>query len=143
MNVANVKKAIAIMERAKEHNSVDMRDWQSGSLISGRVTSEKEFHACGNKACFAGHIAISPEFQAAGGLCTMIGTPSFRHYYGSGAVDEWLGISVELAHSLVFGDTEDTDEGVGFSTFYNRLWKNVTADDVLAKLHLILAGELS
>jgi hypothetical protein len=140
MNLTNVNKAIAIMERAQEHDSVYMCNWQKGD--GALVCNEEALHSCGNVACFAGHIAVSPEFIANGGTCNSAGTPIYRGEGGATAIAEWLGISSGLAADLVYGDTDDDPELGTYSDFYEKVWREVNAADVLEKLHLIKNGQL-
>lgn len=135
MNIEHMNSAIAIMLRAKEHNSIYMDFWQRKK--SGQVVfTESELHACGNTACFAGHVAISDEFQKAGGtVCRYNGRPILGTYHGEEALSLWLGITYEEADSLVQGDLSRTEEGKVYSDYYNKLWYDVTADDVLIKLY--------
>lgn len=145
MNEANVKVAIAIMERAR--GKVDMTCWQ-GSAVP--AATEADLHACGNTACFAGWIAVSPEFHASGGFSDEdTGEPRVQNaegFYMGGvySIADWLGVDAGIAYSLVHGRCEpECEENVLFSHFYNKPWVDVNADDVIAKLQLILAGELS
>ncbi len=152
MNIENIDKAIAVMERAKVQKSLDMVNWQSVSYEHQVVNSEAELHACGNKACFAGHIAISPEWIEAGGNMTHMGepwmsTPWYQDapYYDRNAemsISYWLGISRHLALNLIFGDVSATDGGDSYSNFYEKRWSDVEAQDVIDKLLLIRSGEL-
>jgi len=66
--------------------------WQGNVKIS---TTLEEFHACGNRACIAGHLAISPLFQKHGGGVYLDGAPLLRHVkrmdaYGTNAVELWF-----------------------------------------------------
>ena len=66
MNCERIQAAIAMMKRAIPRY-FDMTDWQNerpGHIIEIAQT-ESELHTCGNTACFAGHLALSPEFQDA------------------------------------------------------------------------------
>lgn len=141
MNKTNVLAATEIMKRAR--GRVDMNQWQS-TAKSGKVASnESELHGCGNTACFAGWVAVSPEFQESGGFVDIKGIPSLRCdnylWIGEEAIASWLGIDLSLANKLVFGD-QNLDS---YSDFYDKWWDEVTADDVIKKLELILNGELT
>ncbi len=162
MNEANVDKAIAIMLRAKKRGSVDMTQWQRLKPSQNLSTTEAEFHACGNAACFAGHIALSPEFQDDKGTIDACGMPilcmpyphtcGFYSVYGEEAVSEWLDITRELSRKFVYSDedprTIEVSEGgiskqISYSSFYGKGWVDVTADDVLEKLYALKRGELA
>jgi hypothetical protein len=145
MNRENVLKAIAVMERAKARGSVRMNHWQSNvnglGCFVNYAEKESELHACGNMACFAGHIAVSTEFQEDGGSVGVAGYPIFGGYECERAIAEWLGISWDLARGLVHGG--GSGSSYSYAEFYQKNWMEVTADDVLAKLHMILNGELT
>lgn len=97
MNIANIDKAIAIMRRAQR---LDMTFYQDGE---GICETEEGLHACGNTACFAGYVAISPEFRADGGEVMLAGMPYFRRSSGPEAIARWLDISVHEASQFVLG----------------------------------------
>ena len=150
MNKENVEKAIAIMKRA---GTVDMRWWQISSIRDGWgctifATGEADMHKCGNSACFAGWVAVSPEFRADGGWADAgSGAPTIRigdeERENCSAIAAWLDIDYCIARDIVYGDTEPGGEkGFTWSKFYNKPWKEVGAADVIAKLEAILSGEL-
>lgn len=131
MNIENLNKAIAIMERA---GKVNMNKWQHGQIVE----TEKELNICGTAACFAGWIAVSPEWKADGGTVGFSGAPAKDHILGRHAIADWLEIPYELAGSIVFGDTLLSPEtSRPFSVFYNKPWCNVGKVDVLNKLNEI------
>jgi hypothetical protein len=150
MNPVNVEKAIAIVRRAK---NFDMTNYQIKiNPIGGAKTTEEAMHACGNRACFAGYVAISPEWKADGGeVNSWSGTPMIldqndERVSGSTAIAYWLGISDGLSDSLVHGNTSadhplSTAEG-RYSLFYEKMFRDVEQQDVINKLELILKGEL-
>lgn len=120
-------------------NRTYMLNWQCPSDGITFATNLDEFHQCGNTACFAGTLALSPMFQREGGRVGNRGRPEFFPTSGVMSVQKYLGISFELAYKLVQGDT-DTDGK--FSHFYSKNWADVTAEDVVEKLDMILNGEL-
>ena len=141
MNRTNILAAIAIMERAKDANSLFMPYWQSSPDSKWRkhpAFDETELHACGNKACFAGHIAVSPEFHASGGYCTEDGEPLLRGMSPVQSIAVWLDIPYALASDFIFGDLIHPDGNSYYSRFYDKIWRNVTPDDVIAKLQSLL-----
>lgn len=141
MNKARIEKAIAIMRRAEEHDSLFMPFWQldPNNRALPFVTTEHELHACGNRACFAGHIAVSPEFQEDGGCRGQEGEPVFNEHSGSDAIREWLGISDAQACQLVFGDATGIPPCYpDDSEYYGKAFGDVTARDVIAKLEQLL-----
>ena len=85
--IKQIDKAIVVMNRAKVRNTIDMRMWQSRAT----VLSELDFHLYGSRGCFAGHIAISKEFQDDGGtVCKYSGSPGFEENTGYKAIAEIL-----------------------------------------------------
>ena len=142
-NKKNVQDAINIMERA---GKVDMGKWQQTHFSSpdetGPVGSESELHEYGMTACFGGWLAVSPEFKAVGGSAGDRGEPALEvpglgRVSGHMAVSEYLGVSFSLARKL----TVLTEIDLGGS-FYGKLDSEVTNQDVIEKLKLILSGEL-
>lgn len=86
MNIERLNQAINIMKRA---GKVDMTDWQSGEIVE----TESEIHSCGTAACFAGWVAVSPEFKEAGGVTHPVsGAPILNIFSGYLAVVDWLGV---------------------------------------------------
>lgn len=138
LTVKQLDKAIKIMKRAK--GKIDMDWFQHGD--SNLCTTEKELHACGNTACFAGYVALSKEFHADGGSIYMDGkSPEFKGLNQELAIAEWLHISHEEATDLVYGDTihpgvfnETTGEAEYHSKYYNKNFHKVTEKDVISKL---------
>tara|TARA_R110002012_G_scaffold318882_1_gene538007 strand:- start:109 stop:522 length:414 start_codon:yes stop_codon:yes gene_type:complete len=134
MNIENIKKAIAIMERASNHDCIDMMEWQSREDATDFCNSEAELHKCRNKACFGGYVALSPEWQDDGGTVAYDGEPVMDSYKGSEAISYWLDIEDITARLLVYGDTDKHD----FSHYYNKPWPEVEAQDVIDKLTELL-----
>ncbi|RCV85972.1 hypothetical protein DU505_22050 [Billgrantia montanilacus] len=67
LHMTNVNHAIAIMKRVSDRSDrLNMACWQynSGNFI---IVDESFAHECGTIACFAGWVAMSPEFQEDGG----------------------------------------------------------------------------
>lgn len=145
INLERLEQAIAVMKRA---GAVDMRSWQGGEVRE----SEVELHTCGNSACFAGWLAVSPEFQASGGSLDTKGAPgmpAYKKQHGGGAVAEWLEVEHEearmLIELLVFGvayvseDTTDFLQSMGIpyreaddgSEVFLPGWEKWTAENVV------------
>lgn len=147
MNIENIKKAIAIMERAKERGSLCMLTWRAvdpslTALQRANYTcarTEEQFHACGNTACFAGHLAIAPEWIKDGGGCEYNGMPKFTVtkgdfvdyvLYAEHSVAHWLGIDVLIASNLIHHKGIHDNHPV-----YKTNWGRVKADHVIAALN--------
>lgn len=126
MNIENVNKAISVMERVKARgDKVDMSDWQNSEFGFG--DSEQDLHTCGTAACFAGWLAVSPEWAADGGSVTLSGAPKMGGYFllPMAAVAAWLGIGehhcnllcgsvngLSMAHPLVYPGFNLAEVGV-------------------------------
>lgn len=172
MNTDNIKKAIAVMSRVNE-DEFDLASWQSHKdddpltsfinlteAIKGNVsmgveggvapygrlaTTLEQFKECGTSACFAGHLALSPEYQTDGGwVDDVTGVPSMNTPLGKLTSEEviayWLDINLDLASALVYNvpfliPDDDTD-----ADFYGKEISAVTPQDVIAALEDVLAG---
>ena len=131
MNRERIQSAIAMMKRAIPRY-FNMTNWQNephGHIIQIAQT-ESELHACGNTACFAGHLALSPEFQKAGGSVNKIGAPVFKGFDEANAVAEYFDIPYELARDLTLPDRD----------FYPVYFEDVKPEHVIEKLEMILDG---
>lgn len=146
MNLERLNQAIAIMERAKVKNSVDMRRWQGGNINNAAVKlKEVELNECRTTACFAGHIAVSPEFQAIGGRVGELGVPLLAGDVAAPAIHKWLEISSlnnkTYVTDLIFGNLcnkeIDGDYQPSYSQFYDKPWHEVNAQDVIDKLLIL------
>lgn len=107
INLERLEQAIAVMKRAGE---VNMNFWQRGGVSE----TEDDLHSCGNSACFAGWLAVSPEFrEAGGGLHRSSGAPLFGAFFGFRAVIAWLeaedDLSKEVLELLVTGEAVISD----------------------------------
>lgn len=150
MNIENLSKAIAVMSRAKASKLV-MSTWQSNTWDKSAVKTEEEFHACGNTACFAGHVAISPEWIKSSDKhsnygMTTTGAPRLdtyvqsdgeylevSSYSGDGAIAKWLGVTRFTAEMLCLRTVTGTVNGVKHP-IYQCLWEEVTPEIVVAAL---------
>ena len=117
----------------KRAGVVDMAHWQ-GDGVHDRVaqTDEAALHACNTPACFAGWVAVSPEFQADGGTVRPSGAPSIADRRGDSAIAVWLCIPAKAARDLC---------GAGVyvaECFYGRPAREVTAEHVIEKLEELL-----
>ena len=141
-NEKNVQDAINVMERARKF---DLSTWQEGADFYA-ITTEAELNSCGMAACFGGYIAVSPEFKAAGGeVSRFSGRPIICAndftVGGHEAIAVYLGINDTLAAKLTACTTYEDGENDGYN-FYGKSIKDVTKEDVIEKLKLILSGEL-
>ena len=110
MNLERLQQAINLMKRA---GKVYMGTWQYNYPA---YTDEKTLHNCGTPACFAGWLAVSPEFQEAGGTVHPSGSPKFNGYTGAEAIIRWMGATAVdalvlelIIHGRCYVTTEDRD----------------------------------
>ena len=157
INLERLNQAIAIMKRA---GVIDMTTWQGGVEV-GCATTEAELHSCGNSACFAGWVAIAPEFKKVGGKhLSNSGAPIFDGYTGYYAIAEWLEAEGELHNEvielLVTGEgavldstiqwleskdiqivTNKQEPGRLYTYVHLNGWRNYKADDVIKILEAL------
>lgn len=155
INLERLNQAISVMERA---GKVSMGTWQGGEFTDC-ATSESELHSCGNTACFAGWVAVSPEFQAVGGHVGTSGWPCFGVAIGSHAINRWLetrGFKAEVIELLISGSTLISDSAVewlrskdisveaekyrpisNYSYVYLNHWNKYKAQDVIKILEAL------
>ena len=107
MNLRRMDVCIKVMQRVVDNKyAFDLGDWQQGEHTK---TSEKELHKCGSAACFAGWLAVSPEFRRSGGTLSQYhGIPRFKGRGGDGAINSYLNLSAynRLGPCIVFSDSE-------------------------------------
>lgn len=149
MNKLNIKKAIAVMERVEaDGRGLDMHAWQQQpddcSIYEAKTTYE-EFHNCGTVCCFAGYVAVSPEFQADGGWTDKFsGRPEIvtKKYPDNSqdiatantAIKHWLDISSIQAASLCgMSNMEYAYPDIGFEHNFDVAY--IEIPDVLKALH--------
>ena len=131
MNRERIQSAIAMMKRVT-HRYFDMTNWQNELYghIKQIAQTESKLHACGNTACFAGHLALAPEFQKAGGSVSKTGAPVFNGLLEASAVAEYFDIPYELARDLTLSGRD----------FYPVRFEDVKPEHVIEKLEMILDG---
>lgn len=148
INTVAVTQAIQIMERVIDRGSeVIMANWQTPFLEDGTqgvaqedllCTDEMEMHNCGTAACFAGWVAVSPEWKRIGGSIDPSGGPLLRHkgqeLFGSEAIAAWLNIPQHQAELLTCISAECT----GRTAYYGKPLYFISASDVIGKLKEML-----
>lgn len=106
MNKERIKYAISIMEQAE---NLYMGTWQE--VDSHTVaTTIKDLHTCGNTACFAGYIALSPLFKAEGGVVDSCGEPIMGEKRGDEAILKFFEMDEKytpLMWAIVYGHLGD------------------------------------
>lgn len=134
---ANLLRAIAIMERARENKTFSNLRWQKPLVLNNFVTEEAQLYYSGNTADFGGHIAISPEFVSDGGRMGPLGEPIFEDQDSHRAVSLWLAVDESIARSLCYGNVNENK----YSRFYKCQMDEVTPDHVIVKLREIIESE--
>ena len=124
MNKERVAQFISDLETSRRSRGdfIYMCSWQfrSGGSVCRDI---REFHSCGNKACAGGFLALTEQFQDAGGSVAEFGTPSmtsteyFGTITGSLAFAEFFGINLAVSRAI----TEDMcgEEQSSDFTFFN------------------------
>lgn len=147
INLERLNQAIAIMERA---GNVYMGEFQVGDDV---FDTEEELHSCGNSACFAGWLAVSPEFQEAGGCPDYDGSPSLQFKSPSETVAAWLETdNLPVVELLIYGEVGNAKEvstqflenhGIAHYRTANEHcivledWEDYTAQDVIKYLNAL------
>lgn len=139
INKENIKKAITVMERVKaneitmERKLLNMSFFRQGE--NDDVFSLKEedeiLHSCGTTCCFAGWIAVSPEFREQGVTSTPIGEIQIGECDNiEDNMETLFGFDRFQTNCMVFGDSGTATE----DNFYGDHLYEVTVDDVIEKL---------
>ena len=135
INVKHLKDAIAVMQRVADNATClfNMGYWQDFGDWESCAISERALHGCGIAACFGGWLAVSPEFQSAGGGVGDEGQPLFNGYQGCLAIAEYLGVGEIDAEALCATNADAATQ------FYRTIGMHlITARDVLDKLNEML-----
>lgn len=140
MNTENIIKAIAVMQRIiAVHGSFIMLHWQSERItISGKAEwsplpsqsfspDEDALHKCGNAACFAGYLSLSPEWREDMGERTPTRPRSLA---------EWFEIPVEATTLMIYDYTPSKWKT---HILYQTPWLKVKPQDVIDVLRRLLA----
>lgn len=163
MHKENIEASKSIMLRAKQNNKkLYFKNWQT---FPPKLTiqfwregycKEERLHPCDSPCCFAGYIALSPEFQKDGGfVCEDKGAPSIhateylkqegalsqvKHevlHQGANAIAYWLDIPHKQACLL----TASTVEEEAYPAAY-RESRQPTFDEVIVALDSLLTTGL-
>lgn len=133
-NEMNVRRAIKVMEDVPD-DEFDMRDWFRRN-------------ECGTVACFAGHLALSPDIPEIVALrdehTRVLARPAYngKSIYGALAVAAFLGINGEDSRDICGLNTTHhiSDNGMLIrAPFYdNKVITDITTKDVIEKLKQML-----
>lgn len=135
MNLTNLDTAIKLMEAAHQKDTLDMEFWQNRVGSAFLAYNIEDLHSCGNKACFAGHIAISQEWSDWDGRIFENGQPftirNGKIIETSAALADWLGVPELIVTMLVYSFTHP---GETLHPVYGELWNKVKASHVITAL---------
>lgn len=131
MNKKRIKYAISVMEKAK---NLDMNSWQTSYNLAATIT---ELHTCGNTACFAGYLALSPLFKEVGGAVGIVGEPVYEGLREESAVLAFFEMDehyLPLLRALILGQVDGLNVGdeefeqdlAEFSEFERKVVQQVT-----------------
>lgn len=150
MNLTNLDITIKLMEAARQKDTLDMEYWQNRIGSAYLAYNIEDLHSCGNKACLAGHIAISPEFKADGGTIIRWGSPAYLSKDGlvvdqeQYAIGRWLGIDDDLAGLLIYSVGGQFDRDDRTHPVYGTAWRDVQPKHVISALEeLMKIGEVA
>lgn len=150
MNIERIKAVITMLGNVSE---LDMLLWQSNpDNLSTIGYNREEFHACGNKACVGGHIALMPEFQAAGGSVGLGGYPEYKagtslRASGGAAIAQWLEVPTVVgvmltSHAVSYPDDWDPEDRTDYHMLphvvYGADWHSVTPEMAIKALNELM-----
>lgn len=119
INVEAIDRAITVMKRVQKMEEskgmtlLDMAQWQSGVFSRSRshTTEEAVVSDCGTTCCFAGWLAVAPEFPniRAGNM----GKPIFKNaklksYSVGKELAKLFGVSELVTNQLIYGSNDHT-----------------------------------
>jgi len=154
MNLERIAIVRQAMVEAKERQTLSMVMFQTHPLDDDSrsyplASTMEDFHACGNTACLAGHIALLPEFLNAEDpegsyRVSAAGSPTF-HYHRARvstnpgtAIGRWLDVPARLIDLLIYDYTlapkSMAASGKTVHGIYGKPFSTVTPDDVIAVL---------
>ena len=138
MNRTNIETTIAILRRAQ---NFDISSFQGARRAPyENVDTEEELHKCGNTACIAGYVAISPEWIAFGGDVDH-GGPSLNGSDYEDAMAVFWDIPVEDASGIIYGDSslERTLDRYSIEGIDPDKWSQLTKEDAISIFEQMLA----
>lgn len=141
--------AIAVMRRVIDQDlAFDMRHWYSDQGVFTAPFGTKAFNEgpeCGTAACFAGHIAKSPEFVK-NGWYTIAYTPFWdqgRGDYTPRHIAQYFGWSEQFAEDLCAASDGDYCDDYGYHYLYDvDCAEDISPEMVLNVLLEIKSGNL-
>lgn len=133
MNTDRLKLAIEVFKRAEAKGVVIyFSEWQTNN-DGFTCLDESDFYESGKAASFAGFLALSPEWEAAGGrINPRFGTPIFKGFKGSEAIARFFECTIALAKALEYSNLEAAER------LYNNDGWTVTPSIIVGVLESLL-----
>lgn len=141
MNRTNIQATLDVLRQAQAFN---VRYFQHGPAPCANTA--EELHACGNTACIAGYVAISPGWKAFGGVCRG-GQPELNnltkeevkegnHDWTIASLMKYWELPAEDVASIIYGD----DWSSFRKQFKNMpvLWEDMAKDDAVSLFEQLL-----
>lgn len=126
MNVGNINKAIAVMERVRDREyKFDITLFQEVDGGEGLKETEEELHACGGAACFSGWLAVSEEWRADGGFSSPLGAALMGEEDDLNSISRWFGVKKGAVEGIIYPST---------LVFGKKRLQDISAQDVIDAL---------
>lgn len=144
MNPENIR---AVQRLIAQEQRVYMGAWQLNDEDL-MATDIESFHTCGNSACIAGYMALTPEFQAgscalpldpegSGEPCTQV---DYRLFGGIESVAMFFDIPVRIARPLIGGITS---QGGIWEVSSGHDWTDWDWEDAIEILDKVIDGTIA
>jgi len=145
MNLQNIRTTIAILERLPTNN-FNISAFQGKTSGRFLATTEAELHTCGNTACIAGALAVSPEWKALGGLIGKGGGPFLGPapgmYSAADALSWFWELPVEKVSAIIYGDRWLEFVARFRLTGMPGAWWDLDKDQAISMFYQLLSNEL-
>lgn len=150
MNIENIQYTIELLKSAE---NFDIAHFQ---LYGGNIAhSVEELHTCGNTACIAGYVAVSPRWKELGGTVSLFGEPAPpKGYVSEKETDDAVGDEIVAAMAKFWGLQPSTVESIIYGSRFHLFlgdnnigisatrWDELTKDDAVKIFeHLLANGE--
>ena len=148
MNRENIEYTIELLRNAQNFNIEVFQHNRHGNTV---VTSIEELHTCGNTACIAGYVALSPRWKELGGIVNQWGEPitleksDEEEFFPEAtvAMSKFWGLSLGTTDSIIYGDAFwRFVEHQGITGMPER-WTEMTKEEAVKIFeHLLEHGEV-
>jgi hypothetical protein len=105
MNRDNVQATINVLRRAQNFNISSFQAPREEFAGLRVAQTEEELHKCGNSACIAGYVAVSPEWAIyGGGVARCDGMPKHPHFNSPAKMMAvFWGLAGGTAATIIYG----------------------------------------